>query len=159
MNLNNEELKKILPTKYENIKDWKIAYSLDLGFFEVDSEVEKNTLEALKKFEALGASITEVKLNWKQDEVNSVCFSHYANSFYGLISKLSDSEKEQLTNYAQMFAEVPEMHFNAIQNNKKIYQNFLYLHKPFLKRKINQFFYYQLISHYHLIIPSFLNDQ
>ena len=112
--------KKILPTKYENIKDWKIAYSLDLGFFEVDSEVEKNTLEALKKFEALGASITEVKLNWKQDEVNSVCFSHYANSFYGLISKLSDSEKKQLTNYAQMLAEVPEMHFNAIQNNKLV---------------------------------------
>ena len=115
--------KKILPTKYENIKNWKIAYSLDLGFFEVDSEVEKNTLEALKKFEALGASVTEVKLNWKQDEVNSVCFSHYANSFYGLISKLSDSDKKQLTNYAQMFSEVPEMHFNAIQNNKKLYHD------------------------------------
>ena len=113
--------KKILPTTYENIKNWKIAYSLDLGFFEVDSEVEKNTLEAVKKFESLGATVSEIKLNWIQDEVNSVCFSHYANSFYGLISKLSDNEKEQLTNYAQMFAEVPELHFKAIQNNQKIY--------------------------------------
>ena len=47
--------------------------------------------------------------------------SHYANSFYGLISKLSDSEKEQLTSYAQMFAEVPELHMKAIQNNQKLY--------------------------------------
>ena len=115
--------KKTLPTKFENIKNWKIAYSLDLGFFEVDSEVEKNTLEALKKFQSLGATITEVKLNWKQDEINSVCFSHYANSFYGLISKLSDVDKEQLTNYAQMFAEVPELHFKALQNNKKFYHD------------------------------------
>ena len=72
--------KKILPTTYESIKNWKIAYSLDLGFFEADSEAE-NTLEAVKKFESLGATVTEIKLNWKQDEVNSVCFSHYANSF------------------------------------------------------------------------------
>ena len=113
--------KKILSTSFDNIKNWKVAYSMDLGFFEVDKEVEKNTLEALKKFESLGASITEVKLNWDQDEVNSVCFSHYANSFYGLIAKLSNDEKKLLTDYAQMFAEVPELHFKAIQNNKKIY--------------------------------------
>jgi amidase len=115
--------KKIIPNKFENIKNWKIAYSLDLGFFEVDKEVEKNTLEALKKFETLGATITEVKLNWNQDEVNSVCFSHYANSFYGLIAKLSDDEKKLLTDYAKMFAEVPELHLRAIQNNEKHYHD------------------------------------
>ena len=38
-----------------------------------------------------------------------------------MISKLSDSQKEQLTDYAQMFSEVPELHFKAIQNNKKFY--------------------------------------
>jgi amidase len=115
--------KKIIPNKFESIKDWKIAYSLDLGFFEVDEEVEKNTLEALKKFEALGATITEVKLNWNRDEVNSVCFSHYANSFYGLIAKFSNDEKKLLTDYAKMFAEVPELHLKAIQNNEKHYHD------------------------------------
>ena len=113
--------KKILPSKFADIKNFKIAYSLDLGFFDIDTEVEKNTLEALKKFKSLGATITEVNLNWDQDEVNSVCFSHYANSFYGFISKLPDDEKKQLTDYAKMFAEVPDLHLKAIKNNEKIY--------------------------------------
>jgi len=59
-----------LPLEYENIKGWKIAYSMDLGYFEVDQEVEKNTLEALEKFKSLGASVTEVKLNWKKKKLN-----------------------------------------------------------------------------------------
>ena len=80
-------------------------------------------MEALKKFEALGATITEVKLNWNQDDVNSVCFSHYANSFYGLIAKLSDDDKKLLTDYAKMFAEVPELHIRAIQNDEKYYHD------------------------------------
>ena len=58
--------RKILPLNYENIKNWKIAYSMDLGFFEVDKEVEQNTFTALKKFESLGCQVTEVKLNWKK---------------------------------------------------------------------------------------------
>ena len=39
----------------------------DLGYFEVDNEVEQNTLQALEKFKSLGATVTEVKLNWKKD--------------------------------------------------------------------------------------------
>ena len=94
---------------------------MDLGFFEIDKEVEQNTLTALKKFESLGCQVTEVKLNWKKDEVNSVCFSHYANSFYKEISELSDSEKEQLSDYTKMFSGVTEMHIDSLKNNKKIY--------------------------------------
>ena len=62
-----------------------------------------------------------MKLNWKKDEVNSVCFSHYANSFYKEISELSDSEKEQLSDYTKMFSGVTEMHIDSLKNNKKIY--------------------------------------
>lgn len=36
-----------LPMEYKPIKDWKIAYSMDLNVFEVDAEVRKNTLAAL----------------------------------------------------------------------------------------------------------------
>ncbi len=46
------------------IKDWKIAYSRDLGAFEVDPEVEKNTLAALDVFRSLGARVDEVDLGW-----------------------------------------------------------------------------------------------
>jgi amidase len=35
-----------------------------LGFFEVDPEVQKNTLAALEVFRSLGATVEEVDLGW-----------------------------------------------------------------------------------------------
>ena len=37
-----------LPTDFKPIKGWKIAFSMDLGAFEVDKEVRRNTLAALR---------------------------------------------------------------------------------------------------------------
>jgi amidase len=56
--------KLVLPADYQSIKGWKVAYSLDLGFFEVDSEVLANTLNALDMFSDLGARVEEVMLDW-----------------------------------------------------------------------------------------------
>jgi amidase len=56
--------KLVLPADYQSIKGWKVAYSLDLGFFEVDSEVLANTLNALEMFSDLGARVEEVMLDW-----------------------------------------------------------------------------------------------
>ena len=36
-----------LPQGYGGIKGWKIAYSMDLGFYEVEQAVQDNTLTAL----------------------------------------------------------------------------------------------------------------
>src|SRR6202000_476880 len=46
------------------IKGWKIAYSLDLGYFELDKDVRDNTLVALDVFRSLGATVEEVDLGW-----------------------------------------------------------------------------------------------
>ncbi|MEO1841910.1 MAG: amidase, partial [Pseudomonadota bacterium] len=46
-----------LPQKYPPIKNWKIAFSMDLGFFEVDPEIQQNTLAALDIFRSLGATV------------------------------------------------------------------------------------------------------
>jgi len=56
--------KLVLPYEYKPIKDWKIAYSPNLGCFEVDPEVEKNTLASLEVFKSLGATVEEVDLGW-----------------------------------------------------------------------------------------------
>ena len=58
--------KLTIPEKFENIKGWKIAYSMDLGYFEVDNEVQKNTLEIIEKCKELGAQVEEVKINWNK---------------------------------------------------------------------------------------------
>ena len=37
---------------------------MDLGFFEVDPDVQKNTLKALDVFRDLGATVEEVEIGW-----------------------------------------------------------------------------------------------
>ncbi len=59
--------KLVLPTTYRPIKGWKIAYSLDLGFYPLDPDVRKNTLAALDVFRSLGAVVEEVDLGWDQE--------------------------------------------------------------------------------------------
>ncbi len=56
-----------LPVKAESIGGMKIAYSIDLGYVEVDAEVRKNTLAAVAVFRALGARVEEVDLGWTSD--------------------------------------------------------------------------------------------
>ena len=108
-----------LPLEYENIKEWKIAYSMDLGYFEVDQEVEKNTLLALEKFKSLGATVTEVQLNWKKEEIESACYSLYANIFARTVANLLPEYEDQLTSYALMNARSAEVHAKAIAENRE----------------------------------------
>ena len=53
-----------LPLAYSEIAGWKIAYSPDLGYFEIDKEVEKNTRKAVQVFRDLGCEVEEVDLGW-----------------------------------------------------------------------------------------------
>lgn len=57
-----EEL--VIPERLDAIKGWKIALSMDLGFFEVAPEVREKTLEAVETFRALGCEVDEVALDW-----------------------------------------------------------------------------------------------
>ncbi len=56
--------KVFIPETLEGIKGWKVALSIDLGYFEVDSEVQKNTREAAKVFKSLGCKVEEVNVGW-----------------------------------------------------------------------------------------------
>lgn len=56
-----------IPEKLEGISGWKIAFSMDLGYFEVDTEVQKNTREALEVFKGLGCQVDEIDLGWRYD--------------------------------------------------------------------------------------------
>ena len=38
----------VIPEQLEGIKGWKIAFSMNLGYFEVDPQVQRNTLAALE---------------------------------------------------------------------------------------------------------------
>lgn len=59
--------KLVLPMQYESIKGLKLAYSIDLGFCEVDPEIRKNTLAAVEVFRSLGCTVEEVNPGFDWD--------------------------------------------------------------------------------------------
>src|SRR5580704_10423853 len=56
--------KIMLPQRFDGIRGWKVALSIDLGYFEIDREVHRNTLEAAEVFKELGCEVEEVDVGW-----------------------------------------------------------------------------------------------
>ncbi|MEQ9490129.1 MAG: amidase [Alphaproteobacteria bacterium] len=92
-----------LPLDYEEIKGWRIAYSMDLGFFSVDPEVVANTKAALARFESLGAVVEEVSLPWTS-EVQTAAQAHLELIFGGSMHEVLSAHADDLTTYARAFA-------------------------------------------------------
>ena len=93
-----------LPQSFKPIKDWKIAYSPDLGFFEVDQEVRRNTEKALDVFRALGAEVEEVDIGWT-DDVLKAGMTYLEHLFGAFLSSTLEDHADDLTTYARAFAE------------------------------------------------------
>ena len=93
-----------LPAEYKPIKGWKIAYSMDLGFYEVDPDVRRNTEAMLDRLRALGASVEEVDLGWGPEVLDSA-LAYLEHLFGASISPLLDEHADDLTTYARAFAE------------------------------------------------------
>ena len=93
-----------LPHQYASIRNWKIAFSMDLGFFEVDPEVQKNTLAALDVFRSQGATIDEVDLGWTH-EVLDAGLAYLEHLFGASLSVHLETHSNQMTSYVRAFAE------------------------------------------------------
>ena len=88
----------------EHLKGWKIAFSMNLGFMEVDRAVETNTLRALDTFRDLGAVIEPVELGWTAQIIKAV-HSYWSHNWAVTISHLLEDHREDLTDYAVYFIE------------------------------------------------------
>ena len=93
-----------LPTEFEPVDGWRIAWSRDLGFYEVDPEVERNTLAALDVLRSLGATVEEVDLGWTGESMDAA-ITYLGHLFGGYISKLLSEYGDKMTSYARAFAE------------------------------------------------------
>ncbi|MCV3210828.1 amidase [Mesorhizobium sp. YC-39] len=93
-----------VPVDRSGIKGWKIAYSLDLSYFELDEDVRRNTLKALEVFKSLGAEVTEVDLGWTKKSEKAA--SDYLQTIFGAwVAEYLDERAELLTQYSRTFAE------------------------------------------------------
>jgi amidase len=117
-----------LPTEYKPIKGWKISYSLDLGFFEVDKDVIANTKKALSVFRSLGATVEEVELGWGP-EVLRAGMEHLNHLFGTLMVGYAKKHRKVMTSYALRFAReasksTSTKFLNSMETAAKMYESF-----------------------------------
>ncbi|WP_368344456.1 amidase [Pelagovum sp. HNIBRBA483] len=96
--------KLTLPMNYPGIKGWKIALSMDLGSFEVDEDVRRNTLTAAQVFRDLGAKVEEVDIGWGP-EVSEGVIAYLKHLFGASLSTELKESADLMTTYCRDFAE------------------------------------------------------
>jgi len=95
--------KQRLPIDYQSIKGWKIAYSIDLGMYEVENDVRKNTLRAVETFRSMGATVEEIELDWPKD-VLQAGLNYLGHLFGTSMSYELKNNADLLTDYAREWA-------------------------------------------------------
>ncbi len=96
-----------IPEMLGDIKGWRIAYSPNLGYFEIDPEVAASTEQALEAFRELGATVEEVDLGWIPDCLTAA-MNHLGHLFGAWIGQQVPGRRDELTGYARAFAEFAE---------------------------------------------------
>lgn len=69
-----------IPEKMADAKGMRVAYSPNLGYFEIDPEVAENTAAAVKRLESIGCKVDRVDLDW-DDEAYDAWVTHWEGLF------------------------------------------------------------------------------
>ncbi len=93
-----------IPADLKGIEGWKIAYSIDLGYVEVDAEVRANTEAALDVFRSLGCTVEAVDLGWSAQTLGAAMC--YLGHLWGSsMAPMLARHRYQMTSYVRDFAE------------------------------------------------------
>ncbi|MEM7168568.1 MAG: amidase [Pseudomonadota bacterium] len=96
--------KQRIPADLKSIAGWKIAYSMDLGYFEVSDDVIQNTQATLQTLRDLGAQVEQVDLGWSETTLTAAS-NHLGHLFGNMVASLLPRHRDQMTNYAKSFGE------------------------------------------------------
>jgi amidase len=61
----------VVPTNLEPVRDWKIALSMDLGYFQVDPDVRRNTEAVATALRDAGNFVQSVDLGWTEESFDA----------------------------------------------------------------------------------------
>ena len=114
-----------LPSTYEPIDGWKIAYSNDLGSFEVDKDVLANLHATLDVFRSLGATVEEVDLGWSEATLQAG-LDHLSHIFGAVIGRSFQEHGDKMTTYARYISEqamgsTPELFLRSMEVAGEMY--------------------------------------
>ncbi len=96
--------KYVLPESHDHIKGLKIAWSMDLGFFEADEHVRRNTMQTLEVLKDLGAELAEVDFGWNA-EADRAVQNYLDHLFGGYIKGMVDTDPSLASPWAAYCAE------------------------------------------------------
>ena len=77
----------------------KIAWSIDLNFFEVDKHVRTNTMQTLDVLKDLGAELVEVDFGWSA-KADRAAHNYLDHLFNGYIKSFVDTNPDLATPWA-----------------------------------------------------------
>lgn len=87
-------------SKIENISGWRIAYSVDLGYFPVDSEVRANLLTLVEGLRELGCTVEEVSLDWTTEVFDAWVATNSSRGSAARFVHDFDQDADKLSDYA-----------------------------------------------------------
>lgn len=96
-----------IPREHAPIKGLKIAYSIDLGFFEIDADVRRNTLATLEVLKDLGAEVAEVDFGWTA-RADRAAQNYLDHLFGGHIKAYVDTDPSLASGWARYCATAHE---------------------------------------------------
>ena len=108
-----------LPTSYQDIRGLKIAFSMDLGYYEVDDDVRRETKNTLDALNQAGAQISEINIDWASEAIK---LAHASEEFLfeNVIRQALAKCPELLSDYVPQLYETasaitPDDYRNALQ--------------------------------------------
>ena len=96
--------KLTIPEQLEPITGWRIAFSPDLGAYNVDPDVVANARAAADAFREAGADVDEVALGWEMDKIREAARAHFGTIFGPLVASEAEAHPDLITDYARNFA-------------------------------------------------------
>jgi Asp-tRNA(Asn)/Glu-tRNA(Gln) amidotransferase A subunit family amidase len=95
-----------IPAALRDIKGWRIALCLNPAEYDIEPDVVKNTLEAADMFRAAGATVDEVDLGWRRDEVARAAHAHFGTIFAPSIAAYVKRQRRLMNDYTLEFAKL-----------------------------------------------------
>jgi Asp-tRNA(Asn)/Glu-tRNA(Gln) amidotransferase A subunit family amidase len=92
-----------IPAELAPAHGLRIAYSPDLGCYNVDADVVANAYAAADRLREAGAVVEEVTLPWRLQDINRAANIHFGMIFGPSVRELYEQHADELTSYARRF--------------------------------------------------------
>jgi aspartyl-tRNA(Asn)/glutamyl-tRNA(Gln) amidotransferase subunit A len=90
-----------IPGELESIEGVRIAFSPDLGCYDVDPDVAAATAEAVERLRDAGAVVEQVTLPWDLATINRATSIHFGMIFGASIAEVYDEASDDFTSYVR----------------------------------------------------------